>query len=175
MDHQTAMGIMYPYKTYKEYAKAKFNSYIKIGDGFMKQGKFYKAADAYELASIYDLKNARAYGRRGLALFAAGEYLTCVEYMEMALSRSPQYAKEKIDLKTFIGQEVVDKRFANILKWYESNQSPSFMLLASYIYYQLGDLEQAARSVDLAAEKMAGFASVDAMRSAIESAQSRER
>jgi hypothetical protein len=47
--------------------------------------------------------------------------------------------------------------------------------MASYIYYQMGDLKNAAKSVDLAAEKMAGFASVDAMQNAIKSAQQGNR
>ena len=175
IDHQTAMGIIKPYKTFKEYAKAKFSGYIALGDGYMKQGKFYKAADAYTLASVYDLDSARAHGGRGLALFAAGEYLTSSEYIEKALSSSPRYAKQKVDLKSFVGMEIVDKRLSNILKWYESNNSPRFILLASYIYYQLGDFEKAAKSLDAAAVNMASSASVEAMRNAIESAKAAEK
>jgi tetratricopeptide (TPR) repeat protein len=175
MDHQTVLRMMYPYKTYKEYAKAKVNTYITLGDGFMKQGKFYKADDAYALALVYDFDSAQAYGGRGLALFAAGEYLTCVRYIEKALSLAPQYAKKKIDLKTFVGMEIIDKRLAHILKWYDSSKSPDFILLASYIYYHLGDLKMASESLDLAAEKMAGSAAIDAMRNAIKSAQTGKR
>ena len=170
IDHETARGILGRHKTFKEYAAAKYSDYMGIGDAHLKAGKFYKAADAYTLANIYNSGMPGADGGKGLALFAAGEYLTSAGYVEKAVEISPEYASKKIDLAGILDEETLDKRLANLEGWYETNHSPRFIFLASYIYYHRGDFEKASESLDKAAVKMQGRPSFDAMRKAIDKA-----
>ena len=168
-DHQTARVLMGSNKSYSEYADVKAADFIDTGDKYLKDGKFYKAADAYSLASIYAADNPRPFWGRGIALFAAGEYLTSSQYIERAIALSPEYAYRQMNIGFFIDSETLDMRLSNLNKWYETSGSPRFMLLASYIYYQRGDIAKAKESLDKAADQMTGRPAFEAMRKAISS------
>ena len=135
-DHQTAMDIISPYKSYREYARAKFSRYMRIGDAIMKDGRFYKAADAFTLAAIYTSEDPMPYGSRGIALFAAGEYLASMDYLQRAFDLSDVYAAKKIDLVSLIGRETFDKRLSELITCCKASDISQFHLLASYIQYQ---------------------------------------
>ena len=135
----------------------------------MMDGRFYKAADAFTLAAIYASDDPLPYGSRGIALFAAGEYLASMDYLQRAFDLSDAYAAKKIDLVSLIGKEMFDKRLSELITCCKASDMSSFHLLASYIQYQTGDLGSAGASLDSAAVRMIEDASVDAMRKAIES------
>lgn len=171
IDHQTAMNIIKPYKTFKEYARAKFSTYMRIGNTNMKDGKYYKAADAFTLAAIYAPDSPVPYGSRGIALFAAGEHFTSIRYLEKAFDLSDAYAAKKMDLGDFIGKEILDKRLSELIRLSEISKLSRFTLLASYIQYQIGDLDAARSSLDSVSLRMQGDTSIEAMRKTIESAK----
>lgn len=169
-DHEAARSLMGLHKNYREYASAKCKSFMETGDKYLREGKFYKAADAYSLANIYSAEDPEPKLSQGIALFAAGEYLSSSQYIEMAISMSPKYAFDRINISNFLDDETLDARLVNLDKWYETSASPNFKFLAAYIYYQRGSLKNASEALQEAEDMMKNNPGVKALKKAINSA-----
>ena len=135
----------------------------------MKQGRFYRAADAYTLASIYKPNDPLGYAGKSVALFGSGEYLSSALFLARALEIFPEYAKVKIDLVGMIGdKDTVENRILEARDWMDKSDSGELEFLLSYIYYQMDRLEFARQSIETAAKKMPDSPAVAAMKKAID-------
>jgi tetratricopeptide (TPR) repeat protein len=157
------------YKSFASYSDDKFNHHIRMAEGYMKQGRFYRAADAYTLASIYKSNDPLGYAGKSLALFGSGEYLSSALFLARALEIFPEYAKVKIDLVGMIGdKDMVENRILEAREWMDKSDSGELEFLLSYIYYQMDRLEFARQSIEAAAKKMPNSPAVAAMKKAID-------
>lgn len=157
------------YKSFAVLSDDRFNQHIRAAEGFMKQGRFYRAADAYTLASIYKPNDPLGYAGKSVALFASGEYLSSSLFLARALEIFPEYAKVKIDLVGMIGdKDTVENRILEARDWMDKSDSGELEFLLSYIYYQMDRLEFAKQSIEAAAKKMPDSPAVAAMKKAID-------
>jgi tetratricopeptide (TPR) repeat protein len=168
IDEQTAEAVKGVYKSFAIQSNDRFNSYMKSAEEFLKQGKYYRAADAYTLASIYKPDDPLAYAGRSHALFASGEYMSSAYYLVRAINIFPQYVNIKVDLNAMIpDKDRLESRIADVTKWIDQTSSPELSFLLAYVYYQLDKPEQATRMIGLAAEKMSDNKAVSALKQAI--------
>jgi hypothetical protein len=176
VDESTASG---PSVTQAEFSKAyksfavlsddRFNQHMLAAENFMKQGRFYRAADAYTLASIYKPKDPLGYAGKSVALFASGEYLSSSLFLARTLEIFPEYAKIRIDLVGMVGdKDTIENRILEARDWMDRTDSGELEFLLSYIYYQMDRLEFANKSIDAAAKKMPNSPAVAAMKKAID-------
>jgi tetratricopeptide (TPR) repeat protein len=157
------------YKSFAARSDDKFNQHIKAAEGFMKQGRFYRAADAYTLASIYKPNDPLGYAGKSVALFGSGEYLSSALFLARALEIFPEYAKVKIDLVGMIGdKDTIENRILEAREWMDKSDSGELEFLLSYIYYQMDRMEFARQSIESAAKKMPDLPAVAAMKKAID-------
>ncbi len=155
VDHAKAAAIRGSHKTFKDWAAAKFEEYVKAAEEFLKEGKYYKAADAYTLASIYEPENALAYGGKALALFAAGEYMSSSYFLERAITLSPEYAQRKIDLVAMlVDRDMIENHIIEMATWQQQSKSPELAFLMAFIFYQNNNIPAAKVAATLAFEKM---------------------
>ena len=165
--------------TQEEFAKAynsfaarsddKFNQHIRAAEGFMKQGRFYRAADAYTLASIYKPNDPLGYAGKSVALFGSGEYLSSALFLARAIEVFPEYPKVKVDLAGMIGdKDTVENRILEAKEWLDKSGSGELEFLLSYVYYQMDRLEFARQMIESAAKKMPDSPAVAAMKKAVE-------
>ena len=169
IDTETAKAITEVHKTFAAQSKDRFNYYMKSAEEFLKQGKYYRAADAYTLASIYKPDDPLAYAGRSHALFASGEYMSSAYYLTMAINMFPQYVEFKIDLNAMIpDKDRLESRIADIKQWIDRTGSPELSFLLAYIYHQLGKDNEAAAAIDTAAEKLPDSKAVKTLKQAIE-------
>jgi hypothetical protein len=155
VDHAKAAAIRGSHKTFKDWAAAKFAEYVKAAEEFLKEGKYYKAADAYTLASVYEPENALAYGGKALALFATGEYMSSSYFLEKAITLSPEYAQRKIDLVAMlVDRDMIENRIIEMATWQQQNKSPELAFLMAFIFYQNNNIPAAKVTAMLAFEKM---------------------
>ena len=167
--HARARRIMSEQKTFAAYSQDKFNQYMRAAEGFMKEGKYYKAADSYSLASIYKPQDPLAYAGRSHALFAAGEYLSSSLYLRRAIEMFNGYVDFKIDIVTMIGSmDTVEKRIADIKQWIELSNAPELQFLLAYIYMQLDRLAQASEAINAAYKQSPDVKAYDVLKAAIE-------
>ncbi len=156
------------YTSFAALSKDKFNQHMRAAESYMKQGRYYRAADAYTLASLHKRGDPLAYAGKSQALFAAGEYMSSALFLSRALEIFPGYAKMKIDIVEMVGdQDKVENRVADIREWLKISKAGELEFLLGYVYFQLGRLEFAKRSIDSASEKMPDSVAVQALKQAI--------
>lgn len=163
-----ATSITEAYKSFAAYSNDKFNKYMKAGEDYMKQGRFYRAADSYTIAIVYKPDDPLGNAGKSHALFAAGEYLSSSLFLARALEIFPDYAKLKIDLVAMFGdKDLIEKRLIEAREWAERSKSGELAFLLSYIYCQMDRMEFARQAIEFAAEQMPDSKAVIAMKQAI--------
>ena len=143
-----AKGILGEHNSFASFAKDKFNQHVKTAENYMKQGQYYRAADAYTLASYYKPEDPLAYAGKSYALFAAGEYMSSSLFLSRALEIFPEYALFKINLETMIGdRDRLESRIVEVEQRLEKSNAPELQFLLAYVYYQLGRTEAAKKAI----------------------------
>ena len=153
--HAEAKSILGEHKTFAGLAEAKFSEYMKAAEEFIREGKFYKAADAYSLAAIWMSEDPRPYAGKSFALFAAGEYMSSAYYLSRAIEIDPTLAAKKYDLAALIGnRDTFENRLIEITTWQERSDSGELAFLMAYVFYHDGKVIKATSAINKAEEKM---------------------
>jgi tetratricopeptide (TPR) repeat protein len=159
------------YSSFASISQDKFNQYISSAERYLKQGKYYRAADAYTMASIYKPNDPLAYAGKSHALFAAGEYMSSALFLSRALRIFPEYAHFKIGLVAMIPDiDKLESRIVDVEQWQKRNGSTELQFLLAYVYYQMDRLEQAKKAIDSAFENMPAEPAVSTLKKAIDDA-----
>lgn len=165
-----AKSIMGAHKTFASYSNDQFNQHMRASEQYMKEGKYYRAADTYTLAAIYKRDDPLAYAGKSHALFAAGGYMSSSLFLSRALEIFPEYARFKIDLVAMVGdRDKLESRIADIKQWLERTGAAELQFLLAYIYYQMGRVSEAKEAIDAAYEKLPDSPAVNALKKAIDS------
>lgn len=168
IETETTEAIKGVHKTFATRATNRFNYYMKSAEEYLKEGQYYRAADAYTLASIYKPEDPLAYAGRAHALFASGEYMSSAYYLMRAINIFPQYVNVKIDLNAMIpDKDRLESRIADVTKWIDKTKSPELQFLLAYIYFQLDKTEQALNAINFSAKELPENEAVQALRQAI--------
>ncbi|MHC4110382.1 MAG: tetratricopeptide repeat protein [Planctomycetota bacterium] len=166
-----AQSIMGEHKTFASYSEDNFNQHMRAAEQYLKEGKYYRAADAYTLASMYKRDDPLAYAGKSHALFAAGGYMSSALFLSRTLEIFPEYARFKVDLVAMVGdRDKIESRIGDIKLWIEKSGSADLQFLLGYVYYQIGRAEEAKKSIDAAYEKLPAAPAVIALKKAIDSA-----
>ncbi|MFC1676903.1 tetratricopeptide repeat protein [Planctomycetota bacterium] len=166
-----AQRVLGKHKTFASYSEDNFNKHLRAGEKYLKEGKYYRAADAYTLASIYKPTNPLALAGKSHALLAAGEYMSSALFLSRAIEIFPEYVLVKIDVDIMIGdRDNLESRIADIKRWAEKSSSGELEFLLGYVYYQMDRLIWARRAIDSAYEKMPNSMAVAVLKQAIENA-----
>jgi hypothetical protein len=169
IDKETAEATVGVYKSFATESEDKFNYYMRSAEEFLKDGKYYRAADAYSLAGIYKSDDPLAFAGKSHALFASGEYMSSAYFLSRAINIFPQYVNFKVALAEMIpDKDMFESRIADIKRCIKLSNSPELDFLLAYIYYQLDKIELATEAIDLAAAKIPDSVSVSALKRAIE-------
>jgi tetratricopeptide (TPR) repeat protein len=164
-----AKTILGPHETFASYADDKFNRHLRAAEEYLKQGKYYRAADAYTLASMYKPGDPLADAGKSHALFAAGEYMSSALYLARALEIFPDYARFKVDIVAMVGdRDKLETRIADAEQWWKTSNAPELQFLLAYVYYQMDRVERAREAINNAHENMPEAAAVITLKRAIE-------
>jgi tetratricopeptide (TPR) repeat protein len=156
------------HKTYASLAQAKYAAYMNTAESYFRDGKFYKAADIYELASVWRPDAARAHLGKGFALFAAGEYMSGAYYVGRAIELEPELAARSFSLDRLIGdRDVFENRLLELAKWQERSGAGELAFLMAYILHHDGKTKDAVQAISRALRSMPDSPSVRAMQNVI--------
>jgi tetratricopeptide (TPR) repeat protein len=162
-------GILGPYETFASFSQDKFNQNMRAAELYLKQGRYYRAADAYTLASLYKPNDPLAYAGKSHALFASGEYMSSALFLSRALQIFPEYARFKIDLVSMVGnRDKLESRVVDVEEWLKRSGAPELQFLLAYVYYQMNRLQPAKEAIDAAYKQMPQSPAVLALKKAIE-------
>jgi len=163
-----ARELLGPYRTFASYTADKFNEHMRAGEKYLKAGNYYRAADAYTLASVYKPKDPLAYAGKSYALLAAGEYMSSALFLARALEIFSGYASLEIDLVAMIGdKDLLETRIADLRELLGLRKVPELFFLLSYVFYQMDRLEFAKQCIDAAYEEMPDSKAVGTLKDAI--------
>jgi len=169
IDKETAEALKGVHKTFATKSKTKFNQYMIAAEDYLQKGQYYRAADAYTLASIYNPSDPFAYAGRSHALFASGEYMSSAYYLMRAINMYPDYAAVRVDLNAMIpDKDKLESRISDVNKWIERTDSPELQFLLAYVYNQLGKPEQAKDAIDAASDKLPDNEAVKTLKDVID-------
>ena len=153
--HAEAERIRGEHPTIESLAASKFSDYMRAAEEFMRNGKFYKAADTYALAAVWMPNDPRPCLGQAFALFAAGEYMSSAFYLSRAIEMDPTIAEKKYDPAELIGdRDVFENRLIEMATWQQRSNSGELAFLMAYVLYQDGKTTRAAGSIQRAEEKM---------------------
>lgn len=163
-------AILSPFETFASFSQDKFNQNMRAAEMYLKQGRYYRAADAYTLASLYKPNDPLAYAGKSHALFASGEYMSSALFLSRALQIFPGYADFKIDLVAMVGnRDTLESRVVDVEEWLKKSNAPELQFLLAYVYYQMDRLQLAKEAIDAVFEKMPDAPAVLALKKAIDS------
>ena len=166
-----AKTVLGKHKTFASFSKDKFNQYLRAGENYLKQGKYYRAADSFSMASVYKPGDPLAYVGKSHALFAAGEYMSSALFLSRALEIFPEYATFKVDLEVMVGdRDKLESRIVDVEQWLKRSGAGELQFLLGYIYYQMDRLERARIAIEAAYEKMPESRAVVAVKEAVDAA-----
>jgi len=166
-----AQEIMGPYTDVAAYNEARFREKFQEAAIYLRQGRYNRAAGAFEAALLYCPGHPAAYVGRALALFANGEYASSALFLSRALSSRPAYASTQVDLVTALGgREKLDSRIAELEQWLSQSDDGEYEYLLAYIYYQTGQYGKARIAINTAVRRMANQAAVAPLKEEIERA-----
>ncbi|AQT67005.1 hypothetical protein STSP2_00143 [Anaerohalosphaera lusitana] len=166
-----AREILEEYGSFEAFAEERYDKHMSRANGLLEEGKFYKAADAFDLAAIYKSKEPDVYAGKSLALFASGSYVTSSYLLQRTLKMEPGYVEEDVDLEELMGGKAkLSERVKDLQSWYDRNNAPELALLLSYVHYQMGDYDQARAILEQAGETVEGSEAVQLIEGAIEKA-----
>jgi hypothetical protein len=143
------------------------NRYMAAGEGALKSGDYYRAARLFDLARLVDPVNPLPQLNRGLALAAAGDYVSSVAALEEGIRRFPQIAAFKLDLIAMVGnRDVFDVRRADLENRLAVREQYDLRFLLGYLEFYSGlpddglkNLRKAASAAP-AGSPIASFASL---------------
>jgi tetratricopeptide (TPR) repeat protein len=132
---------------------AGYKLYMDLAAEYMKQKKYYRAAETYPLARLYE-NRSESYAAQGWALFATGEYMSSAYYLGKSIEMDPNAATRKVDLAALIGQERLMQRLSDLELWQKKTYSAELQFLLAYVYYQTGKTRDAEDEIRSAAVKL---------------------
>ncbi len=166
-----AKAILGTNETIETYSQQGYSKYIHAAQMYLNQGKYYRAADSYSVASIYKPKDPNAYGGRSHALFAAGQYFSSALFLAKALQINPEYAQQKVDLVAMFGDKnKLEERIEDFEQCLQLSSAAELRFLLGYVYYQFGRLAQAKNAIDAAYERSPDSLVVQALKKTIDQA-----
>ena len=165
-----AREILGPYQDAESFSESKFNKNIYAAEQYLRQGKYYRAVDAYTLALIYKPDDPIAYAGKSYALFASGEYISSALFLARLLQMYPEYAQLKVDIETMTGGgENLQERLAEAEEWLGRSDAPELHFLLAYIHYQKNETDLAQKSINAAYEKAPDTPAILTLKKTIES------
>lgn len=171
VDPAQGRALLKEYSDLQHLAAAKSEEYLLLGEQFLKSGQFYKAADAFELACVWDRRNPLLILARSHALFAAGEYMSSAFYLSQALEMEPKVLSSRFDWASLLdSRDTFENRLTELSTWQQRSHSPELALLTGYVLFHDGKITRARISAEFARDMMPDSKAAQVLLEAIQSA-----
>lgn len=131
----------------------RFDRCLETAESYLRQGRFYRAAELFTLATTYQPNDGRPLLGKSYALFGAGEYLSSALYLARALELDPRAVLGRSDLVHAIGGPTVfAARITDLEQCAKTGDAPQLQFLLAYVYGQMNRPVEAKAAL-AAAEK----------------------
>ena len=149
-------------------SQAKFDRCIAAAELYLQQGRYYRAADSFTLASMYKPGDSRACIGKSHALFAAGEYLSSALVLAQAIEMDPRRTLERVDLVNAVGgPDLFLRRITDLEQSGKTGDAPQLQFLLAYVYYQMDRPDEAKTAIEAARKELPHALCVDLLKEAV--------
>ncbi len=139
----------------------KVKEYFAAAQEYLKEGRYYKAADTYGLALYCQPENAMAYAGQCWALFGAGEYMSSAYYLNRAITLDSTLAAAKMNFASMLpDRDIFENRMLEMARWQELSRSGEMAFLMAYLFWQDDKIQSAQQAINRALELMPEDAAV---------------
>ncbi|GMV96953.1 MAG: hypothetical protein AMXMBFR83_13120 [Phycisphaerae bacterium] len=114
---------------------------LRLGEGqeYLKNGQYYRAAEAFEMARLIEPANPLPLLGESLALLGAGEYMTSANYLFTGIRLYDSLARVRVDLNALIPDaRMLENRRADLEKRLEGLDDFRLRFLLGYVEYSTG-------------------------------------
>lgn len=125
------------------------NQHMADADQKLKDGRYYEAAEVYEMVAAYDSRNPLPEVGCGLAYFVAGEPLTAGMHFHNAISLFPPLMEARLDIPKMMDLaayraqlEILDRRLTT--DRYEKIH-PMLLLAGTFLHANIGQMDDARK------------------------------
>ncbi|MBN1509371.1 MAG: tetratricopeptide repeat protein [Sedimentisphaerales bacterium] len=156
------------YEALPRSSREKLDRYLKMGQMYLQQGRYYRATESFSLASLYSPNDRRVHLGRSHALFAAGEYVSSAVFLAKAIEMDPDQTLAKFDLVNAVGgPDLFLDRITDLEQCAKASSTPDLQLLLAYIYHEMDRPEEATTAIEAAGKGLPDLAAVDLLKAAI--------
>ncbi len=156
------------YENAGSFSQERFERYAKAAELYLQQGRYYRAADSFTLASMYKPGDSRAYLGKGQALLAAGEYVSSALFLARAIELDPRRTLAKTNLVEVLGgPDSFVRRISDLEETAANSHTPLLQFLLAYIYYQMDRPQAAQVAIEAAAKELPASLSIDLLKAAV--------
>lgn len=167
-EQEQAAMLMRRYGDFDKLAEARVAEYMAAAEAFLKEGRFYKAADAFALAAIWGPNDVRPFVGQAVSLLAAGEYMSSAYLLRQAILKNPNVASAQINPAALIGdRDVFENRLIEMATWQQRSGSGELAFLIAYVMHHDGKPRGAVEAIRFAVEKMPDDKAVQILRDVI--------
>ncbi len=147
-----------------------FNHYLAAGRLYLRQGRYYRAADSFTLASVYIPHDPRAHLGSSHALLAAGEYVSSAASLARAIDLDAQHALQKVDLvETLGGPDLFVERISSLEERAQGGDNTTeLQFLLAYVYLQMDRPDEARNAIQAVKQALPSSPAVNALSAAID-------
>jgi len=146
-----------------------FDHYLAAAQLYMQQGRYYRAADSFTLASVYIPHDSRAHLGRSHALLAAGEYVSSAVSLARAIELDARYALRKVDLVEIIGgPDVFVQRITNLEEQAQGSDASQLQFLLAYVCLQMDQPNEARTAIEAARKGLPSSVAANLLEAAIQ-------
>ena len=143
--------------------------YVHEGERLLREGAFYRAAGAFDLAAIYRPDDAALDLARCHAYFGSGDFLSSAHFLGRALMRDARLAAAKVDFRELLtNQEQLQLRLDDLNNWISRTNDENLRFIKSYVQLQLGSKDESRKLLKRLREDRTDNPAVDAMWAALD-------
>lgn len=142
-----------PIRTFAGTTDERLGEHLAQAETLLQEGRYYDAARRYEMAQAVDLRNPLPLFGRGMALLAAGDYVSSANDLFGAIQLAGRRGAVEIDLQQFVPDvEVLDRRRAFLEQQLEAYDDFRLRFLLGWAEYMSDMPDRGLQNMRVAAE-----------------------
>ena len=139
-------------EAFEQRSRQQYARHMRQGEQLLKQGEYYQAVNAFDNARMYQPNRGDSYLAKGMALFAAGEFMSAGFFVNRGLLIEPALATQWTVSGLSIDPERVQQQMAELQRWYGETKRPELLFLQGFIQYVGGQLDEAQATLHQVAQ-----------------------
>ena len=139
-------------EAFEQHSRQQYDNHMQRAEQLLKEGQYYHAVNAFDNARLYQPNRGMSYLAKGMALFAAGEFMSAAFFVNHGLQIEPALAAGQEAVADLVNPERTQQQLEEVARWYEQTKRAELLFLKGFILYAHGSLDEAETALQQAAQ-----------------------